>query len=143
MTEINLNRGPFFTVINRISRPLNITVNGVNFVMNPGENRDVPAAVAQYAERQHPRRGTFDTTLQVGESLLVVKELCHDPKLMSMIAPGHEHLGDEQIDRVANPHQQEVTIEQLPRQSNRDELNPFGNEALGSIEMIRETPPRG
>lgn len=143
MSDVNLQRGPYFTVVNRTSRPLNITVDGINFPMNPGENRDVPAAIAQYAEKQHPRKGTFDATLQFGETLLVVKELCHDPALMSMIPPGKEHLGEETIDRVATPHKTDVSIEQLPRQANREDLNPFGSEAMGAIELIRENPPRG
>lgn len=139
MRSGRLSSGPFYTVINRISRPLTVTVDGVQFVMQPGENPDVPSAVAQYCEKQHPRRGTFDATLQFGESLLVVKELCHDPKLMSMIAPGREHLGEELMDRVENPHARAVQIEPLPRVGNHEE-NPFGNELPGAI--VLESPDR-
>jgi hypothetical protein len=121
-----LNNGPFYTVINRTSRPLTVTVDGVQFVMQPGSNPDVPSAVAQYCEKQHPRRGTFDDTLMFGESLLVVKELCPDPALMSMLPPGREHKGEELIDRVAFPHDKEVNIERLGRVMNREEAE-FGS----------------
>ena len=127
-----LNNGPFYTVINRTSRPLTVTVDGVQFRMQPGVNPDVSAAVAQYAEKQHPRRGTFDDTLMFGESLLVVKELCTDPALMSMLPPGKEHKGEELIDRELFPHAHPVRLEKIARVSNREEM-PFGDEAAGAI----------
>jgi hypothetical protein len=135
-----LQSGPFYTVLNRTNKPLTVTVDGVQFVMVPGDNPDIPSAVAQYCERQHPRRGTFDSTLQFGESLLVVKELCGNPDLMTMIAPGQEHLGVEMTDRKANPAAHATSFEQLPRVGNRDEANPFGNELPGAI--VLETPDR-
>jgi hypothetical protein len=127
-----LSAGPFYTVINRTSRVLVVTVDGVCFKMQPGTNPDVPSAVAQYCERQHPRRGTFDETIQQGESLLVVKELCHDPERMSLIPPGQEHLGDELIDRRMHPHEHPVQLERIARPGNYEE-SPFGGELSGAI----------
>jgi hypothetical protein len=127
-----LSAGPFYTVINRTSRPLTVTVDGVCFDMQPGVNVDVPSAVAQYAAKQHPRRGTFDHTIQHGESLLVVKELTKDPAMYAMIPPGKEHLGDELIDRRAHPHDKPVHLEKISRAANYDE-SPFGSEEQGAI----------
>lgn len=131
------HHGPYFTVVNRTCRPLQITVDGVPYIMQPGANRDVPAAVAQYAERQHPRRGTWDDTMQYGESLLVVKELCTDPARMSMIPPGKEHLGDELIDRVTFPHKKPIELEKLSRPANRED--PFAAEKI-LVDLIHENP---
>jgi hypothetical protein len=127
-----LTAGPFYTVVNRTSRVLTVTVDGVCFKMQPGLNPDVPSAVAQYCERQHPRRGTFDETMQHGESLLVVKELCAEPARMSLIPPGREHLGDEMIDRREFPHDNPVQLERVARPANYDE-SPFGSEEPGAI----------
>jgi len=122
-----LTAGPFYTVINRISRVLTVTVDGVCFDMQPGLNPSIPSAVAQYAAKQHPRRGTFESTLQRGESLLVVKELCSDPTAMSMIPPGQEHLGEEAIDRRAFPQAHPTHLERLARPGNYEET-PFGSD---------------
>jgi len=130
--------GPFFTVLNRTSRPLEVMVDGTPFIMQPGANRDVPAAVAQYAEKQHPRRGTWDDKLQDGESLLVIKELCTDPARMSMIPPGKEHLGDEMINRQEFPHAHPVTLEKVSRPGKRED--PFDGETTG-IDFNHENPP--
>lgn len=121
MRSERLRQGPFYTVFNRTSRVLTVTVDGVCFQMQPGRNPDIPSAVAQYAEKQHPRRGTFDSTLMFGESLLVVVEHCNDPERMSILPPGKEHKGDEMIDREQFPHEQPVRIEKIARQMNRDE----------------------
>jgi len=88
--------------------------------------------VAQYAAKQHPRRGTFDETIQHGQSLLVVKELAKNPNDYSMIPPGKEHLGDELIDRQAHPHDKPVHLEKIARPANWDE-SPFGSEEQGAI----------
>ena len=104
---------PFFTVINRTCRVLTVTVDGVAFVMQPGENPGISWAVAQYATKQHPRKGTFERTIQVGESLLAVKGIT-DPRLSTLIPPGQEALGDELIDRRAFPHKHAVQLEELP-----------------------------
>lgn len=122
-----LRSGPFYTVLNRTSRVLPVTVDGVVFKMQPGRNPDVPSAVAQYAEKQHPRRGTFDSTLTFGDSLLVVVETCTDPERLKLLPPGREHLGEEMMDRNQNPHDQPVRLEKIARQMNRDEDAPFGS----------------
>jgi hypothetical protein len=113
-----LQSGPFFTVINRTCRPLSVVVDGVTMVMQPGPNLNVPAAFAEFSEKQHPRLGTYDDTIKGGETLLVVKELCDDPARMAMIRPGREHLGPELTDRTAFPQpaeRGEVVLERMSR----------------------------
>lgn len=104
---------PFYTLINRTSRPLTVIVDGVSFVLEPGENPGISWTVAQYAQKQHPRRGTFDRTMRLGESLIAVKGMSA-PHECRLIPPGREHLGDELINRKEFPLKAGMEIESLP-----------------------------
>lgn len=46
------------TIINRTSKPLSYRFDGVDEVLEPGENYGIPAVHAEYAKNQNKRMGT-------------------------------------------------------------------------------------
>jgi hypothetical protein len=128
-----LDNGPFYTLINRTTRRLTVTVDGRQWDLEPGENRNIPSAVAQYAQKQHPRLGTFDESGLFGESLIAVKGVTPADQA-TMIPPGREHLGDELIDRVKHPHKKPTSFESLPARRRLIEHDPTLDAALATTE---------
>lgn len=129
-----LDQGPFFTLINRTTRRLPVTLDGRQWVLEPGENHHIPAAVTAHAQRQHPRRGTFDITGQFGESLIAIKGVT-PPAQSTLLPPGQEHLGPELFDRQANPHKRPVEIEEVAPARRIAEFDPSLDRAMSSDDI--------
>lgn len=134
-----LDHGPFYVVINRTTRALTVSVDGRSWVLKPGRNPGIPAAVVPYALKQHPRLGTFSKNLGGGESLVGVEGYTPADQL-TPIPPGKEHLGAELIDRVANPEAGPHVLESLPERRRVEERNPLAGEEIGRIDMISPDP---
>ena len=123
-----LNDGPFVVVINRTSRDLTVQVDSRQWVLKPGRNAGLSHIVAERAIKQHPRRGTFDTRLGGGESLVGVEGFTPADQL-TPIPPGREHLGEGLVDRQAFPLSKNVETELLPERRRVEERNPLGGES--------------
>ena len=89
--------GEILTLINRTSKPLDVTQNGRTIVLKPGRN-PVTSDWVRFAKQQHPRMGTFDPSGLQGEYLVAVEGM--DPEdHCTMIPPGEEHKSIERFDR--------------------------------------------
>lgn len=109
------------TVYNRTSRTLSVHVDGRVWDLQPGENK-IPAICVPYAQRQHPRMGTFDRGALSGESLIAVPGMT-PPEQCTPLQPGREHNGLERIDRVANPIDRPTQYERMPSERTAIDMN--------------------
>ncbi len=124
-----LDQGPFVTVINRTTRGLTVKADGRTWVLKPGVNANIPHVVATFALKQHPRLGTFDKTLGGGESLVGILGRT-DPRFLTPLAAGKEHLGNEYVDRDANPLPKNTEFEGLPERRRVEERDPLAGETV-------------
>lgn len=134
-----LDDGPFVVVVNRTSRPLQVRVDGRTWTLKPGRNPGISHVVAEFAVKQHPRLGTFDKTMQGGESLVGVEGFTPKEHL-TPIPAGREHLGRELVDRTAFPQptsRGKIELEELPERRRVEERNPLAGEKT-EIDMISE-----
>jgi len=132
-----LDQGPFVVVVNRTTRGLTVKVDGRTWVLKPGVNQGIPHVVAEYAIKQHPRMGTFSKTLGGGESLVGIVGYT-DPAHLTPLAPGKEHLGNELIDRAANPLPPNTTFEALPDRRRVEDRDPLAGEKIHVDLMSRD-----
>jgi hypothetical protein len=131
-----LDQGPFVQVVNRTTRGLTVKVDGRTWVLKPGVNANVPHVVAEYAIKQHPRHGTADKTMGRVQSLVGVLGVT-DPKDLTPLPPGKEHLGDEYIDRQAFPLPANTEFEALPERRRVEDRDPLAGETV-HIELTRD-----
>jgi hypothetical protein len=119
-------------VFNRTSRVLDVRCDGRIFPLQPGENQ-IPAVVVPYAQRQHPRLGTWEKGAIYGESLVGVIGMTPDEQ-MTPLLEGHEHLGNEHIDRQAHPFERPMRHE--PMASARTMVDIGVNDAVRRSSLI-------
>lgn len=114
-------------VFNRTARVLDVRVDGRIWPLQPGDNF-LPAVCVPYAQRQHPRMGTFAKGAVMGESLIGVYG--HTPaEFMTPLQPGKEHRGNERIDRTENPLPPNMIVERMPSERTQIDMA-----AIGSIQ---------
>lgn len=108
---IALDTTKLVKVFNRTSQVLDVRCDGRVFPLQPGLN-EIPAVAVPYAQRQHPRMGTFAKGALYGESLIGIPGVT-EAEQMTPLLEGHEHKGTERIDRDEYPHDRPMRVEPI------------------------------